>query len=248
MLNTKKTIYGCYIYPDILCASRKVLSDSEKILLSKIIILCQNKKEYCYASNSHLSRELGKSKEQITRTITRLENNGFIKRVLIRKKSKEIEQRRLTLSDKTFSIITNTPHLNNDNTPPLNNDVTNINNDNKNNIKEDIGTSNRSLLISLNELIKFYKVDDLLVDILNYFQSKYEFNRNEKYPKLRIEYWLKIIDSIKSFSCEYDLKIESWTDIIDRYFQTKFNKNCNYGLLHFISPKILENRFYEKIF
>ena len=54
------------------------LSSNAKLLYGDIQLLCY-KNGYCFATNKHLGDELSVTKRTITRLLTELESNGFIK-------------------------------------------------------------------------------------------------------------------------------------------------------------------------
>lgn len=251
MLNSKTNFYGCYIYPCILSFDKKLLSDSEKILLSIIITLSKNEKGYCYIGNVRLANCLGKNIQQITRTVTSLVNKGFIERnIILKPNTKVVEQRRLYLTEKTYSLIENntTPTIKNDYTPLSKNDNININKDISNKVKDKKGTSSRSLYISLEDYSNEFILDESIKSILDYYLKTYKYNRGQEHPNLRKEQWKRIEENLNLYTKEYDLDIGGWIIMIDGHFKIRYEQNCDYKLLHFISPKIIENRYYEKIY
>ena len=74
------------------------LSLVEKCLLGRIVAL-STEKGYCYAGNSYLAEELGKTTGSISNIISKLVDKGFLIRDVTRNKKKEIEQRRLKISE-----------------------------------------------------------------------------------------------------------------------------------------------------
>lgn len=251
MLNSKTNFYGCYIYPCILSFDKKLLSDSEKILLSIIITLSKNEKGYCYIGNVRLANCLGKNIQQITRTVTSLVNKGLIERnIILNPNTKVIKERRLYLTNNTYSLIKNdtTPTIKNDNTPPVENDDIYINKDISNKVKDKKGTSSRSLYISLEDYSNEFILNESIKSILDYYLESYKVNRGQEHPNFKKEQWGKIEENLDLYTKQYDLDIENWMRIIDKHFKTRYKQNCDYKLLHFISPKIIENRYYEKIY
>jgi hypothetical protein len=246
MLNPKQSKYGCYIYPNILSARKNVLSDSDKILLSKIILLSRNDNFYCYAWNYHLAAELGKTNQQITRGITRLVNKGYIGRSLIMGEDRQVKQRQLTLTPKTLSKIDDTPTIKNDSTPTIENDKNNLNKVNYKNEKEVTGTSGRSR-VSFEEYKNIFGINECADEVLTYYLDEFKTFRNLSHPDLMSPQWQTIIDAINGFTDEMALETKDWCVIIDAHFSTKYRKNCDFNLLHFISYQILENRYNEKI-
>lgn len=251
MLNSKNNnIYGCYIYPAILSAVKKELSDSDKILLCKVILLCQNKDKTCYAGNPHLSKELGKSPKEITRGVSRLVNKGLLNRKIEKSDKKNFNKRYLFITKKASLYLNSgtTPLPNSGDTSPPESGQYNNKKVNLNNVNKCKGTSGRSLCLSLEEYVSTYEVNQGTVNTLRYYLDIYLRNRNQDHPKLKIDYWERIKKNIESFNNEYDLNIEHWKIIIDKHFATDYKKDCDYNLLHFTSYKIMENRYYEKIY
>ena len=74
------------------------LSLVEKCLLGRIVAL-STEKGYCYAGNSYLAEELGKTTGSISNIISKLVDKGFLIRDVTRNKKKEIEQRRLKINE-----------------------------------------------------------------------------------------------------------------------------------------------------
>lgn len=252
MLNSKNNnIYGCYIYPAILSAVKKELSDSDKILLCKVILLCQNKDKTCYAGNSHLSKELGKSQKEITRGVSRLVNKGLLNRKIEKSDKRNFNKRYLFLTKKASlylnTVTTTIPKIRT--TPTLNNDQHNTNEVNINNVNiNDEWTSGRSLCTSLEDFRNSNFIKEETISTLRYYLTVYKRYKRQEHPRLRSEYWRRVIESIESFAKEYELTPDKWESIIDGHFETPYKQKCDFNLLHFISPKIIENRYYEKIY
>jgi hypothetical protein len=73
----------------------KNLTDKEKLLYGEITAL-SNQEGYCWASNEYFANLYGSSTRTIRSSITKLEENGYLRRQLIYKKdSKEVEKRLL---------------------------------------------------------------------------------------------------------------------------------------------------------
>ncbi|WP_052368728.1 helix-turn-helix domain-containing protein [Kingella negevensis] len=82
----------------------KELSDFEKLLFSEISALTQ-KDGYCTASNAWLASLYGKTKETISRCISKLKKLGFIEVVEVRNDKKEVILRKVYLLTKTSTGI-----------------------------------------------------------------------------------------------------------------------------------------------
>lgn len=134
----------------------KNLSSSEKILFAEITALA-NKQGFCSASNNYFAELYGKSKVTISRWISNLTKEGFLKSVLV-KEGQEVKARKL------YPI---TEHINkNDNTPINKNDNTYKQKDlegiNKN-VKENNTSINKERYINKeNQINEVSLVDNLL--------------------------------------------------------------------------------------
>lgn len=72
------------------------LSPNEKILYSEITALSQ-KDGYCFASNSYFAELYGVTKSTVSRWISNLQSNGYVKVDLVKNIKGEIEMRRIIL-------------------------------------------------------------------------------------------------------------------------------------------------------
>lgn len=87
----------------------KQLTPNAKLLYGEITALC-NEKGYCWASNSYFASLYEVEKETISRWISKLEENKYIKTQLIyRENTKAVEERRIYLPDAPIDNIINTP-------------------------------------------------------------------------------------------------------------------------------------------
>jgi hypothetical protein len=57
-----------------------------------------------------------------------------------------------------------------------------------------------------------------------------------------------VIYKLQNFQNKYDLTNEDWVNMISKYFKTKFSKKVDYNILHFVSGKIIENRYLETVY
>ena len=80
------------------------LSLVEKCLLGRIIAL-STETRFCYAGNSYLAEELGKSAGTISNIISSLVERGFLNRDVIRNSKSEVEQRRLWIDEQKIRSI-----------------------------------------------------------------------------------------------------------------------------------------------
>ena len=136
----------------------KELSDFEKLLFSEISALTQ-KDGYCTASNAWLASLYGKTKETISRCISKLKKLGFIEVVEVRNDKKEVILRKVYLLTKTSTgIDENTETLLTKTSIPIDKNVkennTRINNTSRNNtsIKRDASNTHETDLQTLQDM------------------------------------------------------------------------------------------------
>lgn len=120
----------------------KKLSSSQKLLYSELTALT-NKQGYCFAKNSYFADLYDVAKETVSRWVSKLEESGYVKVVLIRE-NKEIIERRIFINQST-------PIDNNVNTPideniknPIDENVKD-NNTRYNNTRYNKGNQSKSL-------------------------------------------------------------------------------------------------------
>lgn len=89
-----------------------------------------------------------------------------------------------------------------------------------------------------------------LKESINYYLEKYEENMDCSHPILKKKKWLEVIGKMQDFGHENSLDVpQDFNSMIDRYFMTDFpNYPCDRNILHFISNKIMLNRFYEELY
>lgn len=87
---------------------------------------------------------------------------------------------------------------------------------------------------------------DYCYKVIECFFRRYKEIAGIDHPKLKNANMEKVIDKITSFAADTDVDIEQWQILIDKYFSTKFD--CDYRINHFLSPEILQNRFYEELY
>ena len=136
----------------------KELSDFEKLLFSEISALTQ-KDGYCTASNAWLASLYGKTKETISRCISKLKKLGFIEVVEVRNDKKEVILRKVYLLTKTSTgIDENAETLLTKTSIPIDKNVkennTRINNTSRNNtsIKRDASKTHETNLQILQDM------------------------------------------------------------------------------------------------
>lgn len=85
---------GLWIPADILL--NKELSDKEKIILSMILYLSEEKGS-CFASNKYISNIVNVTPERVSKIISSLKNKEYVKvKLKYKTDSKEIEKRQIT--------------------------------------------------------------------------------------------------------------------------------------------------------
>jgi len=95
------------------------LTNSQKMLLGRIMGL-SNKEGYCYASNKWLGEQLGLEPTTVSGYISKLDNDGYINRVLTKDDNNEIKERRLYPLLNPPPQNNQTPPQNKPDTPPQN--------------------------------------------------------------------------------------------------------------------------------
>ena len=81
------------------------LQDFDKVLAADITAM-SNKYGYCNASNAYFAEMFGKSKDTISRSISRLVKNGYFAfEIIYKKDSKEVKERRLHPTQKLTSPL-----------------------------------------------------------------------------------------------------------------------------------------------
>jgi hypothetical protein len=92
-MTTEREFLGVWIPKNIYL--HKGLTPTEKLLLAEVTSFAKN--GVCFASNEHFSEFLGVSKNHVSKLITKLNRNGFIKVDLIYKEgTKEVDKRLIT--------------------------------------------------------------------------------------------------------------------------------------------------------
>lgn len=118
----------------------KSLKANEKLLYGEITAL-SNQKGFCWAENIYFANLFGVSKATVSRWVSNLEKNGYVRTELIYGKNKQVEERRIYIADPLLTKSSIPPRQNNqypidENVKEeLNNtrtNITSINNDNDN--------------------------------------------------------------------------------------------------------------------
>ena len=91
-----------YVISSKLLNQSRELTPTEKVLVVAIQSLSKEK-GYCYATNTYLADSLGKDKTTISKSMTSLEDKGFINRFIIRDERKMVVERKVSLTKKFLS-------------------------------------------------------------------------------------------------------------------------------------------------
>lgn len=85
-------------------------------------------------------------------------------------------------------------------------------------------------------------------DILKYYFERYKSNTGREHPRISSTNMSSIIDVLCYGTELYEPNDSGeWKTLIDKYFDTPF-QNCDYHINHFVSPEIINNRFYEELY
>lgn len=234
MINSKYK-YGCFIAPTILSINSNELSDSGKILLSKIIILSKNE-GYCYALNSYLAEELGRTNQQISRGCKSLDKKGYINRKIIRNKNGQVEQRQIYLTEKTNLLLINFDNKQNDYTPPIKPDKNPLINNDEYSINKNIDKNNKrdkkGYLFKI--FCKSHPVEKNTKKMIDYYLSAYEDYQSKKYPTQTEEEWVSTIKRILIISEKKKFNLNHWKNIINKHLISNRQLPEDYEIYSFI--------------
>ena len=160
-MNIPATVWNADVKPNV------------KLCYGHISVLA-NKLGYCYATNRYLGKQLGVVKETASKYVSILEELGVIKTVVIVGDNKQVEERRIYITDGLIGInqTINTPNNNSINSP--------INQ----NVK---GNTTRNNNTSINTNSKWDTIYDKLID---------------GYPKNRIQSKNPVIKLLKKLDKE----------------------------------------------
>lgn len=147
---------GLWIPADILL--NKNLSDKEKIVLSMILYLSEEKRS-CFASNKYIANIVNVTPERVSKIISSLKDKGYVKvKLKYKTDSKEIEERQIT---------------------PI---VENINRYSQK-VQEGIDNNNYS-----DSKIQPYPIGENNKDIINNIKNKNNYNKEDTHKKKNIPY------------------------------------------------------------
>lgn len=110
--------------------------------------------------------------------------------------------------------------------------------------------------------IKSIEVQELLENYPNsrenveYYLNKYKAERNQEHPNLKLEQWKRVFEEIiwvvdddpnYGFR-DAELMGDNFKDVVDKHFETNYQEGCDYNILHFISGRVMINRYYEAVY
>lgn len=185
------------------------------------VIALQDSKGYCYASNSYLGENLGRSSTTVSINISKLVDKGYLERAVIRGDSKEVKERRLWVSSKILIPLpskTKGGIFENENTPPFKNekdrlDIKDKNIDNKENDSL-IGEKTQRIIDKYNALfgkqcrvtsgrkkklktrLETYTLDEILQAIEKASKDKFYSGGNDRNWVLTLDYLLRNDENI----------------------------------------------------
>ena len=93
-----------------------------------------------------------------------------------------------------------------------------------------------------------YTLSEVLA-VFEYYFSRYEAEREEAHPNIRMEQIERIIVIMPSLddAGNRDIDPEGYEVLIDKHFLTQY-RNCDYNINHFFSGDIRQLRLYEELY
>lgn len=236
--------YGMYIPFGIQSLPKETLPDACKLLLCRIKALSK-KKGYCFEYNIGLAHDLGKAMSTITRLLAKLKKSGYIKIKEATYSQGHEERRHIYLTDKTKKLCDDTnDHIKNENTPHINNDDIS-NKENLSNTENKGGSSYNDSPFSFEEIIPTIECSIEINKVITYYLNFYQNRFNQPHPRLRRNQWERVVRELSTSDISALVDDDSYTELIQAHFATKYADGCNYHITHFASQKIIENRNYE---
>ena len=108
--------------------------------------------------------------------------------------------------------------------------------------------SDRRQLYLFDEFAIFEDIPEEISSTIKYYLETYESYMHKPHPRLKDQQWERIVRLILIGEDDphnhLDLNYENMIKIIDQHFVTEYS-NCDYNINHFVSGKIILNRFYE---
>jgi len=81
-------------------------------------------------------------------------------------------------------------------------------------------------------------------EVTSHYFLSYKEKTGRNHPRLSESNSSRVKELISN--CEWDLDVESWKIVIDKWFSE--DRNTDWNINHFVSGKIVENRMYEEIY
>jgi len=88
-----------------------------------------------------------------------------------------------------------------------------------------------------------YAANDYEIDNVQYYLQKYKSATGKEHEPLKPSQWKKVFNEITSAG-DNEVLGREFKRIVDQHFKTDY-KDCDYNINHFISGRIMLNRFYE---
>jgi len=88
-----------------------------------------------------------------------------------------------------------------------------------------------------------YAANDYEIDNVQYYLQKYKRFTGKEHEPLKPSQWKRVFNEITSAG-DNEVLGNDFKRIVDQYFKTDY-KDCDYNINHFISGKIMLNRYYE---
>lgn len=88
-----------------------------------------------------------------------------------------------------------------------------------------------------------YAANDYEIDNVSYYFRKYRQFKGKEHEPLKPSQWKKVFNKITTAG-DKEVLGNIFKRIVDQHFQTKYKK-CDYNINHFISGRIMLNRYYE---
>ncbi len=106
--------------------------------------------------------------------------------------------------------------------------------------------------LSYEEFSEEYEVDEEADEVIRYFLQKRKGYALPEYRKARPETWSRLCRTLfcadDHFTVSHDFDADTMILLIDKYFQTRFWRGCDYSIFHFNSPGVKMRRMYEEAY
>ena len=100
------------------------------------------------------------------------------------------------------------------------------------------------------KLLEKYNLSSEIYNNTSYYLSKYREEIGQKHPNLTSEQWEKVFDNIVyaddvNNNKEFEVVGENFKVLVNEHFNHNYSQNIDYNILHFVSGKIMVNRYYS---